>query len=90
MPDLRPTEMSNSFTSDEIKKTVSKMKMSKSPGCDEIPVELIMCAPDFVYESTAEIFNQIASDGDCPKEIKPWNTSTISKTWEINRTSIKP
>ena len=45
------------------------MKMNKSPGCDEIPVELIMYAPDCVYESIAEIFNQIASDGDCPKEI---------------------
>ena len=69
MPDLRPTEMSNPFTSDKIKKAVSNMKMNKSPGCDEMPVELIMYAPDCVYESIAEIFNQIASDGDCPKEI---------------------
>ena len=45
------------------------MKMNKTPGCDEIPVELIMYAPDCVYDSIAEIFNQIASDGDCPKEI---------------------
>ena len=42
IPDLRPTVMFNPFTSDEIKKAVSKMKMNKSPGCDEIPVELIM------------------------------------------------
>ena len=69
MPDLRPTKISNPFTSNEIKKAVSKMKMNKSPGCDEIPVELIMYAPDCVYQSIAEIFNQIASDGDCPKEI---------------------
>ena len=69
MSDLRPKEMSNSFTSDKIKKAVSKMKMNKSPGCDEMPVELIMYAPDCVYEGIAEIFNQIASDGDCPKEI---------------------
>ena len=69
MLDLRPTEMSNPFTSEEIKKAVSKMKMNKSPGCDEIPAELIMYVPDCVYESIAEIFNQIASDGDCPKEI---------------------
>ena len=69
IPDLRPTVMFNPFTSDEIKKAVSKMKMNKSPGCDEIPVELIMYAPDCVYESIAEIFNQIASDSDCPKEI---------------------
>ena len=42
MPDLRPIEMSNPFTSDEIKKAMSKMKLNKSPGCDEIPVELIV------------------------------------------------
>ena len=69
MPNLRPTVMSNPFTSDEIKKAVSKMKMNKSPGCDKIPVKLIMYTPDCVYESIAKIFNQIASDGDCPKEI---------------------
>ena len=69
MPDLRRTVMSNPFTPGEIIKAASKMKMNKSPGCDGIPVELIMCAPDCVDESIAEIFNQIASDGDCPKEI---------------------
>ena len=31
-PDLRPTVMCNPFTSDEIKKAVSKMKINKSPG----------------------------------------------------------
>ena len=46
MPDLRPTVMSNSFTSGEIKKVVSKMKMNKSPGYNEIPTDLIMYAPD--------------------------------------------
>ena len=44
--DLRPTVMSNPFTSDEIKKAMSKMKMNKSPGCNKIPVELIMYTPD--------------------------------------------
>ena len=48
MPNLRPTVMSNPFTSDEIKKAVSKTKMNKSPGCDKIPVELIMYTPDCV------------------------------------------
>ena len=28
-----------------------------------------MYALDCIYESTAEIFNQIALEGDCPKEI---------------------
>ena len=69
MPDLRTTEISNPFISDEIKKAASKMKLNKSPGCNEIPVELTMYAPDCVFESIAKIFNQIPSDGDCPKEI---------------------
>ena len=69
MSNLRLTVMPNPFTSDEIKKAVSKMKMNKSPGCDEITVELIMYAPDCVNESIAEIFNKIGSDGDCPKKI---------------------
>ena len=69
MTNLWLTVMSNPFTSDEIKTSVSKMKMNQSPGCNEIPVELMMYAPGSVYESTAEIFNQIASNGDCPKEI---------------------
>ena len=88
MPDLRPTVMSNPFTSGEIKKVVSKMKMNKPPGYNEIPIDLILYAPDYVYESIAEIFNQIASDGDRPNEIN--HTSTIAKTWETKRTSIKP
>ena len=69
MSNLRLTVMPNPFTSDEIKKAVSKMKMNKSSGCDEIPIELIMYAPDSVNESIAEIFNKIGSDGDCPKKI---------------------
>ena len=69
--------MSNPFTSDEIKKAVSKMRMNKSPGRDKIPVEQIMYAPNRIRWGL-------------PKRNKPWNTSTIAKTWETKRTSIKP
>ena len=48
---------------------MSTLKMNKYPGCDEIPVKLIMYAPDCVYESIAEIINQIASNGDFPREM---------------------
>ena len=48
---------------------MSTLKMNKYPGCDEIPVKLIMYAPDCVYESTAEIINQIAANGDFPREM---------------------
>ena len=45
------------------------MKKNKSPECQEIPLELIIYAPDCVYESNTETFNQIALGGHCPKEI---------------------
>ena len=57
------------FTSDEIEKIVKKMKPNKSPGCDEVSVELIKYAPNEVHAHIAEIFNHLASEGDCPKEI---------------------
>ena len=64
--DPRPTEMPIVFTSVEIEKAVSKMKINKSPGFDVIMIELIVYAPDCLYESISEIANQIASDGDIP------------------------
>ena len=42
MLNYQTTVMSNPFTSDEIKKVVPKMKINKSPGYNEIPVEPIM------------------------------------------------
>lgn len=69
MPNLQPTPMSKPFTSSEIKTAVSKLKTNKSPGCDEIPVELIKYAPDVIHKYIAEIFNKMASNNECPSEI---------------------
>ena len=67
--DLRPTKISSPFTSDKIKKAISKMKLSKSPGCDEISVELSKHTPDVIYQHIADIFNCVASEVDCPNQI---------------------
>ena len=39
------------FTANEIRKAIAKMKPNKSSGCDEIPVELIKYAPDYMNKS---------------------------------------
>ena len=57
------------FTIAEVRKAVSKLKLGKSPGCDDIPVEIIKYAPDMILQHITDIFNQIASNSECPKEI---------------------
>ena len=44
------------FTANEIRKVIANMKPNKSPGCDEIPVELIKYAPDKIHEQIAKIY----------------------------------
>ena len=56
------------------------MKSNKSPGCDEIPVELIKCAPETIYKQIAEIYNTMAETGVTPREI----------TYEILKLLQKP
>ena len=51
------TRMTISLTANEIRKAIAKMKPNKSPGCDEIPVELIKYAPDKIHEQMAKIYN---------------------------------
>ena len=55
------------LTANEIRKAIAKMKSNKSPGCDEIPVELIKYAPDRINEQIAKIYNNVAEAGDIPK-----------------------
>ena len=69
MRDVQPTPMTTPFTAPEIRKSVSKLKTNRSPGCDNIPVELIKHAPEEVYQLIADIYNRIAMEGFCPKEI---------------------
>ena len=51
------TRMTISLTVNEIRKAINKMKPNKTPGCDEIPVELIKYAPDKIHEQMAKIYN---------------------------------
>ena len=51
------------FTANEIRKEIAKMKPSKGPSCDEIPVELMKHAPDRIHEEIAKIYNNMAENG---------------------------
>ena len=53
----------------EIETAVKTLKNNKSPGNDDIIVELIKYAPTEVHNIIASIYNDVACKGDCPKEI---------------------
>ena len=69
IPKLIPQELKNPITCPEVKEAVKKLKNNKSPGCDNIPAELIKNSPEIVHNQIAEILNEAAKTGNKPKEI---------------------
>ena len=69
MSEIEPIPMRHPFTANEVRKAAQKMKLNKSPGCDQVPVELIKYAPPIVFNIIADIYNKLAETGDCPNEI---------------------
>ena len=57
------------FTSEEVQNGVKFLKNNKSPGNDEIIVELIKYAPTEIHEMIASIYDDMAAKGECPKEM---------------------
>ena len=68
MQNVLPTLMSTLFTSSEIRKAVWTLR-NKSPGLDQINVELIKYSPEVVYEKIADMYNNIAATRKHPNEI---------------------
>lgn len=66
---IKPTEMRNPFTEDEVKKAAQRLKNNKSAGKDNIKPELIKYAPDSVFLEIADIINKIAETGEYPEEL---------------------
>ena len=66
---IKPTEMTIPFTPTEIKNAVQNLINNKSPGNDEIPIELIKFAPAEVFDKISKIYNQVAITGEYPKEL---------------------
>ena len=65
-----PCRITNPFTAKEIKKNVNCMKNRKSPGPDNVNVELIKYAPESVHQEIADIYNQITESDSFPDELK--------------------
>ena len=68
MLNVLPIPMSTLFTSSEIRKAVWTLKNNKSPGMNQIDVELIKYSLGIVYE-IADIYNNVAATGKHPNEI---------------------
>ena len=66
---INPQPMKTPFTTKEVQEAVKTMKNNKSPGCDEVYVELIKYAPTVIHENIAKICNIIAESGKYPKEL---------------------
>ena len=75
------------FTANEIRKAIAKMKPNKSPGCDEIPVELIKYTSDKIHEQIAKIYNSMAKTGNIPKEV---TYSTLKPLQKPNKVKSPP
>ena len=65
-----PTEMRTPFNGEEIEKAAKRLKNGKSPGSDEVNLEMIKYAPRSIFKEMAEIYNTVAKDGDSVMELK--------------------
>ena len=63
------TRMTMPFRANQIRKAISKRKPKKSPGCDEIPFELIKNAPDRIHEQIGKLYSSMAETGNMQKEV---------------------
>ena len=63
------TRVTMPFTANQIRKAISKRKPKKSPGCYEIPFELIKNAPDRIHEQIGKLYNSMAETGNMQKEV---------------------
>ena len=70
LPNIPPHKMNPPFTRTEVEKAVKALKNNKSAGADEIKAEQLKYGPTSVYDSIADIFNTLATTGECPKEVK--------------------
>ena len=64
-----PHKMVTPFAADEIAKAAKKLKNGKSPGPDNVELELIKYAPIELHRETATIFNKVAETGEPVTEL---------------------
>ena len=66
---ISPIPMEIPFSANEVKDAANILKSNRSPGSDNISIELIKNCPDTIHQNIAEIYNIIAVTGEFPKEI---------------------
>ena len=64
-----PHKMVTPFAADEITKAAKKLKNGKSPGPDNVELELIKYAPTELHKEIATIFNKVAETGEPVTEL---------------------
>ena len=79
------------FSANKVKDTANKLKSNRSPGSENISIELIKNSPDTVHQNIAKIYN-IAATGEFPKEI---NKGIITPLQKLGRpkgpvTNLRP
>ena len=67
-----PHKMVTPFTTDKITKAAKKLKNGKSPGPDNVEVELIKYASTELHKEIATIFNKVAETGEPVTELVLW------------------
>ena len=67
--DFPPKMMNQPFTGEEIMKAAKKLKNGKSPGPDNLELELIKYAPIEIHQEIAKIFNSVAETGEKVTEL---------------------
>ena len=50
LPNVHPNKMRTPFTKAEVTTAIKRLKNNKSPGVDEVIVELLKYAPDILHE----------------------------------------
>ena len=70
MEKIKPTEMKDPFTSEEIGKAIRSLKNNKSAGIDDITAEQLKYGPKELNQGIADILNSTAKTGIHPKELK--------------------
>ena len=79
-PLIPPRRMQSPFTAIEFTKAVRRMKNNKSPGKDQVNVELIKYAPIQVHQLICNIYNEVATLGTYPAELKEGLFTALQKS----------